>query len=73
MENGGLIVYLSQFSWFQGTLAAMSTAMGFDATALLSFLIYGAFATGLVLFVLMPVGGLATYAERKFRQTFRPE
>ena len=65
MENGGLIVYLSQFSWFQGSVAAMSAAMGFDATSLLSFLIYGAFTTGLVLLVLMPVGGLGTYAERK--------
>ena len=63
--NGGLISYLAQFEWFQGLAQMLSGVLGFDALSLLSFMIYGIFATGLVLFVLLPIGGLATYAERK--------
>lgn len=65
MTNGGLIPYLSEFTWFQTTVKSMSVALGYDATSLLSFLIYTVFATGLVLLVFMPIGGLGTYAERK--------
>ena len=63
--NAGLMAYLAQFSWFQEFVKSVSDFLGFDATSLLSFLVYGAFATILVLLVLMPIGGLATYAERK--------
>ena len=59
------MAYLAQFSWFQGVVESLSTMIGYDASSLISFLIYGAFATGLVLLVLMPIGGLGTYAERK--------
>ena len=63
--NGGLIAYLSEFTWFQQTVKSLSERMGYDATSLFSFIIYAVFASGLVLLVLMPIGGLATYAERK--------
>ena len=63
--NSGLISYLSEFTWFQDATKSASAVLGYDATSLLSFMIYGAFATGLVLLVLMPIGGLGTYAERK--------
>ena len=65
MANGGLISYLSEFIWFQAIVESMSAFLGYNATSLLSFLVYGTFAAGLVLLVLLPIGGLATYAERK--------
>lgn len=63
--NGGIISYLSQFEWFQSVLSGLTQMVGFDATSLLSFLIYGALITFLMLGVLFPIGGLGTYAERK--------
>ena len=63
--NGGLIPFLSQFSFFKTILEMTSSILGFNTTSLLSFFIYLIFATIIVLFVLMPIGGLATYAERK--------
>ena len=65
MANGGLISYLSEFIWFQAIVESMSAFLGYNATSLLSFLVYGTFAAGLVLLVFLPIGGLATYAERK--------
>ncbi|MCY4644588.1 MAG: NADH-quinone oxidoreductase subunit NuoH [Bacteriovoracales bacterium] len=63
--NGGLIPYLSGFDWFNQTIKSTSAFLSFDTTSLLSFLIYAVFASLLVFLVLMPIGGLGTYAERK--------
>lgn len=63
--NSGLMAFLAEFAWFQEIVKSMSAMLGFDVTSLLSFLVYSIFATGLVLLVLMPIGGLGTYAERK--------
>lgn len=61
----GIISYLSQFAWFNTLVETTTTQMGFNTLSLVSFLIYGAIVTFLVLGVLFPIGGLGTYAERK--------
>ncbi len=63
--NGGLISYLSQFSWYENIIAGSSQALGFDTTSLISFVAYLLLIKVLILFVLFPIGGLGTYAERK--------
>ncbi len=61
----GLISYLSEFAWFTDFIAASSEQLGFNSLSLVSFLIYGAVITFLILGVFFPIGGLGTYAERK--------
>lgn len=61
----GIIAYLSEFAWFTDFVTATSESLGFNSLSLISFLIYGALVTFLMLGVLFPIGGLGTYAERK--------
>lgn len=62
--NAGLIEFLSQYDAYKMLIESMTKLVGFDATSLLSFLVY--FIVCLVIISLVSaVGGLGTYAERK--------
>ena len=62
--NESLVTYLSQFEGHQAGIKLLSEWLGFDATGLVTFLVFfvGAF---LVVNVMAIIGGLGTYAERK--------
>lgn len=59
-----VVSYLSQAEGYQHILKTLSDILGFDATSLLAFIVFGAFVT-VVVTVLATIGGLGTYAERK--------
>lgn len=62
--NKTVASYLLQFDVFKDLVSSLSQFLGFDATTLVSTLIF--LVVGLVIFAIMSlVGGLGTYAERK--------
>ena len=62
--NSSIVSFFEKAPPYQDTLAAMSSALGFDASSLLAFIVFftGAFV---IVNVMALVGGLGTYAERK--------
>ncbi len=62
--NSTVVTYLSQSKEFTNTVAALSKALGFDATSLVAFVIFFIGAL-IVVGALATIGGLGTYAERK--------
>jgi len=62
--NSTVVTYLSQSKEFTNTVAALSKALGFDATSLVAFVIF-AIGALIVVGALATIGGLGTYAERK--------
>jgi NADH-quinone oxidoreductase subunit H len=62
--NGSIVEYLNQFEIHRAGIEALSGFLGFDATGLVTFLIFF-LASFAVINVMAIVGGLGTYAERK--------
>jgi NADH-quinone oxidoreductase subunit H len=62
--NETLVSYLSQFEGHQAFVDLLSGFIGFDATGLVTFLVFGLGAF-IIVNVMAIIGGLGTYAERK--------
>jgi NADH-quinone oxidoreductase subunit H len=62
--NESIVSYLSQFEIYKQIHEASASALGFDPTSLLSFIIYF-IVVFIVVNVMALIGGLGTYAERK--------
>ncbi|MCP4913785.1 MAG: NADH-quinone oxidoreductase subunit NuoH [Oligoflexia bacterium] len=62
--NSTIVSYLSQFDGHKKFIAFLSEVLGFDATALIAFLVF-LIASIVVVKVMALVGGMGTYAERK--------
>lgn len=62
--NPSIVSFFEKAPPYQDALASMSSALGFDASSLLAFIVFftGAF---IIVNVMALVGGLGTYAERK--------
>ncbi|EQC47952.1 NADH dehydrogenase [Bacteriovorax sp. BSW11_IV] len=59
-----VVSYFSQTEGYQAIVKTLSELLGFDATSLVAFIVFGAVVT-IVVTVLATIGGLGTYAERK--------
>lgn len=59
-----VVDYFSQFEAHQAGVKALSESLGFDATGLVTFLIFG-IAAFIIVNIMAALGGLGTYAERK--------
>jgi NADH-quinone oxidoreductase subunit H len=62
--NSTVVTYLSQSKEFATTVAWLTKVLGFDASSLVTFVIF-AVAALIVVGALATIGGLGTYAERK--------
>ncbi len=62
--NSTVVTYLSQSNEFSAVVKWLTTHLGFDATSLVTFVIF-AVASLIVVGALATIGGLGTYAERK--------
>ena len=62
--NDTIVSYLAQAPGFSMVISKLTEILGFDATGLVTFLIFG-LATFIVVNVMALIGGLGTYAERK--------
>lgn len=62
--NNTVASYFAEFEFMQGLIKSFSEMLGFNATSLVYFLIFLAFA-GLFTLILATIGGYGTYAERK--------
>ena len=62
--NDTIVSYLAQAPGYSMAVSKISEILGFDATGLVTFLVFGV-AVFIVVNVMALVGGLGTYAERK--------
>jgi len=62
--NDSIVSFLSEFAIYKAFVASVSAKIGFDATSLLTFVVFF-IAVLLVVNVMALIGGLGTYAERK--------
>jgi NADH-quinone oxidoreductase subunit H len=62
--SSSIVEYLNQFAIHREGIAAISTFLGFDASGLITFLIF-LLACIVVIIAMATIGGLGTYAERK--------
>lgn len=62
--NNTVASYFAEFEFIQNIIKSLSDSLGFDATSLVYFFIFLAFA-GLFTLILATIGGYGTYAERK--------
>jgi NADH-quinone oxidoreductase subunit H len=62
--NSTIVTYLSQSKEFAAAVTWLTSHLGFDATSLVTFIIF-AIACLIIVGALATIGGLGTYAERK--------
>lgn len=62
--NSTVVTYLSQSKELSGAIAWLTQTLGFDATSLVSFIVFLVICL-IVVGVMATIGGLGTYAERK--------
>jgi NADH-quinone oxidoreductase subunit H len=62
--NSTVASYLLSFDIFKTAVGKLTEIVGFDATSLFTFLVFGAAVTAIMI-IMATIGGFGTYAERK--------